>query len=816
MGFVEASSLHLIVQVVQGAQTEIMIFLIAALAHTLLFSKYRILPAWKKDTRSWKQKSMMDDGCDLSSWKPPQQKRSFSTNVAADKAGIPAEVASCCALVEAASSGADALRFFSEAADRGLATEELLLTAIEASKKLSDKTLLGVAMQHISSCTSPRVSVAFLRAYAVGPLASEDPEQAILELYESHFLGVDISRDAHCERLVVEAALRFNKSDVLTRVVSASSNIPQQVSLLKDFIAARRLKDAISVFQACSQKTEYHYKVLLDACTDARDFEHMEQLMREATAAGVANVVHYNMLIKARLLCGDVQRAREVLAVMRGAGVEPNCVTFNELANVLIKTNVTAAWDLIKEMRSCGLEPNHITCSILLKSIQAGSRAVDAERAMAMMGPVMDEVLLSSVCEACIRAGHVDLLRGQLRKQEGARQVQLNNAQTFGSIIRAYGFLKDLSGVWRMWQEMRGRNITPTAVTLGCMVEALATNGDPSSAHGLIKELLADEKTIQLVNSVVYGSVLKGFAQQKQFRRVWTVYEEMCAAKLEFSIVTYNTLVNACAECGQMRRVPGLLKEMIQQGVKPTISTYCTLIKGHCWESQLESAFAVLEEMKQSTEFRPDEIAYNTLLDGCARQGLYARGVATLEMMEKEGVRPSNFTLSILVKLASRCKGKLGQAFEFCEEISGKYHFRLNSYVFSNLVQACIAHGEIQRAVQVLERMLKENVRPDVRTYKLLLRGSISAKQAHNAAGLLRIAVGLSSSHPIHSTPAAQPVGGLPSELATEVLEGIAHQCQEETLAMELLKELRQVPHIRLDASLQMRLMTKVVRSGMR
>jgi pentatricopeptide repeat protein len=719
--------------------------------------------------------------------------------------------------VEAASCRADALRFFSEAVDHGHATEELLLTAIEASKKLSDKTLLGAVMQQLSSCTSPKVSVAFLRVNSVGPLASEDPEKTMLELYESHFLGVDISRDAHCERLVVEAALRFNRSDVLTRVVSASSNIPQQVSLLKDFIAASRLKDAIRVFQAVSQKTGSHYKVLLEACIEFQDIETMEWLISDATATGTASVFGFNMLVKAHLARGDMKRARAVIKTMRSAGMPPSCVTFNELLNELIKTDVDGAWELISEMRSCGLKPDHVTCSILLKTIQPGSRAVDAERAMAAMGTVMDEVLLSSVCEACIRAGHVDLLKSELRKQEETRSVQVNSVMTFGSMIRAYGFLKDLPQVWRTWREMRSRESVLTSITIGCMTEALATNGDPSGAHELIKELLADETTCHLVNSVVYGSVLKGFVQMKQFNRVWIVYQEMCAAKLEFSTVTFNTLINACAQCGQMRRVSGLLKDMVEQGLEPTVTTYCTIIKGYCLENQLDSAFDVMNKMKTTTDFRPDEIAYNTLLDGCARHGLFARGIEVLEEMEAAGVRPSNFTLSIVVKLANRCN-KLAKAFELCDVIAKKYHIRLNSFVFNNLIQACTAHDDARRANDVLERMLREKVRPDARTYTLLLRANLRAKNVHCVSDFLRIAAGLPSEHLAYAFDAkvAQPVGGLSPDLVTEALEGIACQCQDVTLAMQLVKDLRRVPGLRLDASLHLRLTTKAVRSGLR
>merc|ERR1719471_2353431 len=200
------------------------------------------------------------------------------------------------------------------------------------------------------------------------------------------------------------------------------------------------------------------------------------------------------------------------------------------------------------------------------------------------MGDSMDEVLLSSVCEACIRIGRSDLLAKQIARQRTSRRVNVRGAHTFGSIIRAYGVLNDLKGVWDTWREMRMRHITPTSITIGCMVEALASNGDPESAHELIREMLGDDDTNPLVNAVIYCSVLKGFSHQRQFDRVWLVYEEMRAEKLAVSLAAYNALIDACARSSDMARVPQLLQDMAKDRLEPNIVTYSTILKGYCQE----------------------------------------------------------------------------------------------------------------------------------------------------------------------------------------------------------------------------------------
>merc|ERR550537_565675 len=106
---------------------------------------------------------------------------------------------------------------------------------------------------------------------------------------------------------------------------------------------------------------------------------------------------------------------------------------------------------------------------------------------------------------------------------------------------------------------------------------------------------------------------------------------------------------------------------------------------------------------------------YNTLLDGCAQANIAEEGLKILETMQKEGIRPSNYTLSILVKLMSHAR-RLDQAFSLVEQLTKKYRFKPNAPVYGNLIQACLSNRELPRALQILERMAQDKVQPDMRS----------------------------------------------------------------------------------------------------
>merc|ERR1719465_173648 len=92
-------------------------------------------------------------------------------------------------------------------------------------------------------------------------------------------------------------------------------------------------------------------------------------------------------------------------------------------------------------MKSCGLKPNYITCSILLKNIQPKSPRADVEYAMEVVNGLdsLDEILLSSIVEACVRVNRADLLHTTLQRQRdtgnGSGRVEIKGAHAFGSLI---------------------------------------------------------------------------------------------------------------------------------------------------------------------------------------------------------------------------------------------------------------------------------------------------------------------------------------------------------------------------------------------
>lgn len=625
--------------------------------------------------------------------------------------------------------------------------------------------------------------------------------------------------DSKTEKCLLSAALQCGRKDIAAElVVSSPADTAKHISMIRNSASKGNLAEAMNIFDSLEASgaalTTSLYNSLLDACVVCRDMTQAENLMKRMTAAELVDAVSYNTLIKAHLWHENLQGARSVMDTMRKAGCMPNLVTYNELINALVRSeremHRSQVWEVLEEMKVNGVCPNKITCSILFRSLKSRSPQADVVRTMELadrMQEPMDEVLLSSIIEACVRIGKPELLTAKLEQLQGKNGIKVTGAHTFGSLIKAYGAAKDMDGAWRCWKTMRSQHIKPTSITIGCMIEAVVSNGDADGGYELISELLEDPKCRSQVNAVIFGSVLKGFGRTKRMDRVWTVFKEMLSLGIEPSVSTYNAVINACVSNNHIDAIEGLLADIKTRGLQPNLITYSTIIKGLCQAGDMSAAFTVLKDLKNAHGVKPDEIVYNTLLDGCATAGLVVEGEQLLVDMQKDGLAPTNYTLTVLVKLMGqgRC---LSRAFEIIDIFSRKHRIRANSHVFSALIQGCLTCRDFSRAGEAFEQSLRCRSQPDVRVCQSFMRTFIANGQAAYAVGLLHTLLGLaapragSGSAPIDDT--------FINDVVSCLLEGGA---EARALAPALVADIRVArPKLRLDPNTDRTLALTVVR----
>eukprot|EP00411_Alexandrium_monilatum_P101980 CAMPEP_0175773814 /NCGR_PEP_ID=MMETSP0097-20121207/73282_1 /TAXON_ID=311494 /ORGANISM="Alexandrium monilatum, Strain CCMP3105" /LENGTH=875 /DNA_ID=CAMNT_0017084257 /DNA_START=79 /DNA_END=2706 /DNA_ORIENTATION=+ len=552
------------------------------------------------------------------------------------------------------------------------------------------------------------------------------------------------------------AALRAFAEEAAASVATAAEEPPPaaappslkhvaaQTSEIRALGRSGNLTAAISLFERLppvgGRPGTLLVNTLIDACVECGDLDAANTYLVKAQQRGLADAVTFNTLMKGFLAAGKEAEARQLLGELSKAGVQATQASYHGLLHArVLAQDRRGAWSLVDKMVEAGVVPNAVTCSILLKMVTAPGHVSDAPRVLKLVEAVedpIDEVLLTSILEACLKTGHLDLLSRLLDRSLRSGHSMALSSPMYGSMIKAFGQARNVPRIWGLWHDMASKKVQPTAITLGCMMEALVANHHAEEAWQLLHETWESEGQRHLVNTVTYTTLLKGFAKQPE--KVVAMYEEMRARGIQCNTITYNTLLNAFAQSRAMHRVPQVLEDMRASDppVEPDVVTYSTLIKGFCSSGNVDRALGLLDEMEKDGKYLPDEMMYNSLLDGCAKEQRLNDALRLVDKMRQTGVPPSNYTLSMMVKLLGRCR-KLTQAFSMVESLAAEFSFRPNIQVYTCLIQACFHNRQPGKAVALLERILEEGVRPDEKTYTVLASGFLQSGQAEKAAQIV-------------------------------------------------------------------------------
>eukprot|EP00933_Yihiella_yeosuensis_P061583 TRINITY_DN64404_c0_g1_i1.p1 TRINITY_DN64404_c0_g1~~TRINITY_DN64404_c0_g1_i1.p1 ORF type:complete len:1037 (-),score=216.61 TRINITY_DN64404_c0_g1_i1:169-3279(-) len=490
------------------------------------------------------------------------------------------------------------------------------------------------------------------------------------------------------------------------------------------------------------------YNVVLDACINNGKTEEAEEIMKEMQERNMVSLVTYNTLMKGLCAGGQTARAKEMLKEIGTSGLVADAASYNCVISTAVASNdFSEAWKLYDEMVAAGLKADHYTISIMLKAARKSKKTVHADRAMKLLDQsdvamFTDEVLLNTVIDACVHRRDYKRLKVVLSNFERAKDVKLT-IQSYGLLIKAYGSLKMINKCWEKWVEMtETKGLMPSDVSFSCMLDALVSEGDMDSAIALFNQW----RSVIPPNTIIFSTLIKGYASRGDARRAMEIYREVQRLGLPMNLVAYSSLIDAHARAGHSTQARAMMDQMKQDGIEPNTIAYSSLVKSYCRQGDLDGALKSFAEMI-SSGLQADTIIFNTLLDGAVRASRFELCDQLIsEMVHHYQLKPSNFTLSIIIKMWGK-RGNLDKAFEAVHHAIQTHKQPLDSQICSCVISACLHNREVELALKVMQEMKSwpNCDGPDAGTYDLLITGLLRNDCIREAAGAASEAIELSS-----------------------------------------------------------------------
>lgn len=313
------------------------------------------------------------------------------------------------------------------------------------------------------------------------------------------------------------------------------------------------------------------------------------------------------------------------------------------------------------------------------------------------MNPKPDNIAYNRVLAVCVSAEQLEMAEQLLTEMKNFEGVC--DAITYNTLIKGYVRVQDIDRCFALHADMLEQGITPSEVTFGILLDACICSGKVDQAAQVFKDF--QSSGIKL-NAVLYTTLLKGLAKAGQLDQAMKIFEQMCASD-----------------------------------VTPDLVTYSVLIKVHCDEGKLEIGLELLGRLVQQG-LSPDEIVYNNLLLGCAERKSPVLGQRILEDMQKHAIPPSTITLSIMLKIFTKCKD-WDAALEVLNTSFEKFKLPCENRLYVQLLQSCIRERQGKRVVQVCEAML-QRCPPDEAAFGRLLQQCITFNMLDTGAELLQCA----------------------------------------------------------------------------
>eukprot|EP00933_Yihiella_yeosuensis_P027618 TRINITY_DN21525_c0_g5_i1.p1 TRINITY_DN21525_c0_g5~~TRINITY_DN21525_c0_g5_i1.p1 ORF type:complete len:1036 (-),score=236.09 TRINITY_DN21525_c0_g5_i1:149-3256(-) len=630
-----------------------------------------------------------------------------------------------------------ALFLFKEMIEKGLFLSEGLCGLVLSRCGESRHLELADAVQsylRVKKMTSLATYKTLMKVYATC-----DQLERACDLYEQ-ITSDGIEPDEVMRGCLAKFAARCDRVDLLAKLSdkNQSGEVFNFVMLIRSAGRKGDVEEAFSIFKKfkslkSASRDAAVFNCLLDVCVTSQAMDRAGEVLQEMKALGNVTLVTYNTLIKGHCLQGDFSRARQLLQEMQKKGFQPDTASFNHIMGSAVSADkFRVAWQVFEDLEFAGVKADVFTLSILMKLAKKCSNWRDAQRSLSVLdrsdvNVCQDEVLLNTALDACIHCKDHKRLAQILSDFEA---TDINpSVQNYGLVIKGYSCLWQINKCWSNWKDMTDRGIIPSDVTLSCMLDALVSASHVDEAVSLFK----DWRSKVPPNTIIFSVLIKGYTAQGDAAKAMAIANEMKEFGIPMNLVAFSTLINVHAKAGAVEVMESLLQQMEEEGFQPNTITYSSVVKGYCLAGNMDKALKTFATML-SKGVKVDTVIYNTLLDGGVRNNRFELCDQLLSDMPGYGVQPSNFTLSIVIKMwgKRRC---LDEAFKAAEKAIEEGRLHLDSQICNALISACFHNSNPQYALKAFEDMKTWSNcdGPDSSTYGVLVTGLCRSGKAAEA-----------------------------------------------------------------------------------
>ena len=422
--------------------------------------------------------------------------------------------------------------------------------------------------------------------------------------------------------------------------------------------------------------------VLLDACIKLKNEKGFIELFNDLINGKFKNLqpdlITYNTYIKGcsqLKLYDKVDYAYDHLFNhskndINEKKIEPNDVTFNSLIDAYIRqNNMEKVFKLISIMHEFHIKPDNFTYTTIIKGLNKDS-----------------------------------LNKTNINTDNNSNNQNNENPS-------------ELDLAFKLFEHVR-QNSKPDEILYNCIMDACLRFNKVDKMLELYKEML--EMNIK-PSSVTCGIIIKAYGMKGDLNSALQVYYQMKKDNIPISNVTYGCLINVCIKNNNINKVFELYESLSKEGIEMNTILYTTLIKAYSKIKNLPKILEIFEKMKNSQNYKPNIITYNTIIDCCIKCHNFQLAYNYYDDLLKN-LKPDIVTFSTLIKGEIQTNKNFPNARKLLDNMLKFDYIKLDCILLNTLLDGCEKCGYYNEAKELFNLFKSKNVEMNMMTYSILMK----------------------------------------------------------------------------------------------
>lgn len=295
----------------------------------------------------------------------------------------------------------------------------------------------------------------------------------------------------------------------------------------------------------------------------------------------------------------------------------------------------------------------------------------------------------------------------------------------YNAVIGKLGKARRIDDCLFYFGDMQSRNIKPTSVTYGTLVNALCRTSEERFAEEMFDEM--ESMPNYRPRAAPYNSIIQFFLNTKRDRsKVLAYFERMKSKNIKPTSHTFKLLIEAHAslEPVDLKAAEAVLGDIKAAGMEPEAVHYGSLVhaKG-CVMHDMAGARELFDFVISSGTIRPTDNLYQNLFEAMVANHQVADTIEVLRGMEKRNVAMTPYIANTLIH-GWAAEGNIGQAKSIYDSLG---YAKREPSTYEAMTRAFLSVEDHQSASAIVEEMLSKGYPSAVAEKVLVLVGGMNA-----------------------------------------------------------------------------------------